>query len=498
MIRRLASVALFLSVFVNLPSVGKADPQPRAKESTETRYLAFQIFTGASDPRKAIGDSGMNPLGPMPPQKDLDAFVQDITQTIGSAGDPQTRLAVIFGPLAFDNSDAEIRRFMAAAFDMAVRKNVAVGFHVDDSMFWARRSDLWRNPDNVEWRDWNGTRTTGRQIEWGPHPKEIPPQMCFNSREIQAEVRRRATGVIGSAIKSGTDRLRRLGKEDLFAGVIVGWETQIGQDSGTGDFLGYHALTNRGFSAKNPPRDLDGEREKVVQEFITLWCKGVADAGVSPDKIYSHTAFTSRQSFDEQPAPTVSYSQQNHFASPAVAFGEFRRPGFSTYPQPGLFAQIHAEVAQHGSPGWASSEGTNLLMGSRPGQSGMNMETYLAEMFNHGATLVNVFSWGVGGEANRNMDFRVVTEDEEALRAYRKFLGGKPLREAVSTATFDPASLPGKIHHIQQALPDWIRETGKQALAEPLMQKLDAALKAKDFPEAELAANAILKLLASK
>ena len=486
---------MLVSLLAALPIISWASPQTGAKERVETRYLAFQVFTGSPDPKQAIGDSGMQPLGPMPPPKELNAFAHDLILRIGSVGDKQTRLAVIFGPLAFDHSDEQIKRFIAAAFDLAVQKNVAVGFHLDDSMFWAGRGDLWRNPGNIEWRDWKGTRTTGRRIDWGPHPKELPPQMCFNSKEIQVEVRRRATDVIGKAIKTGTDRLKKLGKEDLFAGVIVGWETQIGQDFDTGDYLGYHALTNRGFSAKHLPLDSDREREKIVQEFITLWCKGLVDAGVSPNKIYSHTAFLPRQVFDAQATPRVSYSEQNHFAPPAAAFGEFHRPGFTTYPQPGLFAQIHAEVARHGSPGWASSEGTNLLLGSRPGQSGMNMETYLAQMFNHGATLVNIYSWGVGGDANKNMDFRVVTEGEDALHTYRKFLQGKPLTEAALTPSFDPASLPAKIHHIQKALPGWIRQTGKQAQAEPLMQRLDTAIKANNFPEAEKVADTILKLI---
>ena len=40
------------------------------------------------------------------------------------------------------------------------------------------------------------------------------------------------------------------------------------------------------------------EREKVVQEFFELWSKGLADAGVSPQKIYSHTCFLSRRAFN--------------------------------------------------------------------------------------------------------------------------------------------------------------------------------------------------------
>ncbi|HLK56881.1 MAG TPA: hypothetical protein VKU00_09965, partial [Chthonomonadaceae bacterium] len=164
---------------------------------------------------------------------------------------------------------------------------------------------------------------------------------------------------------------------------------------------------------------------------------------------------------------------------------------------PGLFAQIDTEVAQHGHPGWASSEGTNLQLGSGPGQSGRNMETYLAQMFNHGATLVNIFSWGIGGEANKKMDFRVVTEGEEALSAYRKFLRGERLVETVSTTSSYLERLPAKIHRIQQELPAWIQKTGKQALAEPLMQQLDRALKANNFEEAEKVADKILTLLSS-
>lgn len=131
---------------------------------------------------------------------------------------------------------------------------------------------------------------------------------------------------------------------------------------------------------------------------------------------------------------------------------------------------------------------------SGPGQSGMNMETYLAKMFNHGATLTTIFSWGIGGEAMKNMDFRQCTENEEALQAYRKFLKGEPLIEGPTVATIQER-LPPKIHKIQQELPAWIRKTGKAGEAAALMQKLDGHLKAKNFVEAERAADSILRLM---
>ena len=280
--------------------------------------------------------------------------------------------------------------------------------------------------------------------------------------------------------------------------MIAGWETQIGQDFDTGRYLGYHALSNRGFSKSRPPRDIDGEREKIVEEFITLWAQGLADAGVPASKIYAHTAFLSQRIFEASGPQKLTYSQHNHFAPPSVAFGKSHRPGFTTYPQPGLFEQIYAELARHGQPPWASSEGTNLQLGSGPGQSGMNMETYLARSFNHGATLVNIFSWGVGGEAHKNMDFRVVTEGEEALRGYRKFLRGQRLVEVISPASSYLERLPAKIHRIQRELPAWAQKTGNQAKATALSQRLDAALKAKDFTKAEKIADEILELLPAK
>ena len=488
-------LALWVACLGLLLSAGvAARAQGQTSKEAETHYLMFQVFIGAADPAIAIGGSGMNALGPMPSQPALDAYVKDIVTRIGSVGQGQTRLGVVFGLLAFDHTDAQVRGLIEAGFAIALKYNIAVGFHVDDSMFWARRKDLWSDADNVEWLDWDQTPSTGRRIDWGPTPEKIPPQMCFNSKAIQALVRARAA-VIGKAIQTGRTRLRQQGKDALFAGIIAGSETQIGQDFDTGRSAGYHALANRGYSKTHPPADPDAERESVTQEFIGLWSRGLTDAGVPADRVYAHVAFQSRRLFDQNPTGGESYAQHNHFASPGVAFGSGWRPGFSTYPQPGLFEQIYAERDKRGRPAWASSEGTNLQLGSGPGQSGMNMETYLAKMFNHGAALVNIYSWGVGGEAHKDMDFRVVTEGANALAAYRKFLRGDALIETASASTSYLERLPAKIHRIQQELPACIQKTGGQARAQPLMQRLDAALKANDFVEAERVADLLLKLL---
>jgi|CXWL01.1.fsa_nt_gi hypothetical protein len=485
------------------PSQDEKRPRSPIKSGNETKYLAFQVFTNfTADSRDLrILNNGMNePL--VPGNAALRKFVLDIKKRIGTTGNMKGRLAVMLGPLCFDQNDAEVTKYIEKTFELALETDLAVGFHVDDSIFWRRRKDLWNDPQNVEALDWEGSPNTGRRLDWSKAPLSAAPQMCFNSKAIKKEVRRRS-GHIGRAIKAGVKRLSDRKRQELFAGVIVGWETMIGQDHNTGNALGYRALLNLGFSRKRPPQDLNSEREKVVHEFIGLWTSGIVEAGVSSKKAYSHTAFLSRRAFDMgsdsgitymMNSRDAAYSELNHFAPPWVAFGKNHRPGFSTYPQPGLFEDIYKELARHTQSGWASSEGTNMQPMSGPGQSGMNMESYLAKMFNHGATLTTIFSWGIGGESMKHMDYRLCTESDEALQAYRKFLRGEPLIEGKVLPTIQER-LPPKIRKIQEQLPTWIQRTGKVDEAKALMQELDDYLKAKDFIQAEKLADNILKMI---
>ena len=439
----------------------------------EGRYLGFQIFTYGANPKNASMGEGKDAVAKFPERGVLRDYIEDIKGRIGTVGKPLTRLAVVLGPISFDHEDAEVTRFIAMAFGLALETDIAVGFHIDDSMFWGQRKDLVSDRNNVETIDWDGTPCTGRRLDWGLTPSRAAPQMCFNSKAVQNEVRRRSA-LIGKAIHAGVEELRQRKRPELFAGVIAGWETMLGQDFATGQRTGYRALVNRGFTREHPPADLDLEREKVVQEFIEHWTTGLAEAGVAPQKTYSHTAVPGW-----------------------VAFGKDHRAGFSTYPKPGLFEDIYNELAKHQQAGWASSEGTNMQPGTGPGQTGMNMETYLAKMFNHGAALVNVYSWGIGGEANKSLGFRVVTESEEALGAYRKFLKGEPLVEAKTESSYMDR-LPPKIQRIQRELPAWLEKGGNQEKAAALMQQLKENLGARNFEEAEKTADSILKMMADR
>ncbi len=404
---------------------GPADPENlQPLTGSEVRYLAFQIFEGTPDP---VIPFDTPPLVYTPASK-IAAIAHDIVSAIGVTGGQRAKLAIMLGPISFDHTDAEVRQIIKDGFAIALAENIAVGFHIDDAMFWSKRADLMRDPDNVEWTDFSGARSTGLKLDWA-HP---PARMCFNSPKIQAEVTRRARHVIGAEIVTQLATLKARGKENLFAGVIAGWESHMGHDVATNSPVGFHALANRGFGPGRPPSDVGAEVASIVAEFVGLWTSGLAQAGIDPTRIYTHVSFLTKTKFAEYRAQgTVAANMTyqmlvNSLPStqqPSVAFVANARPGFSTYPVTGLFEQIAEERSLRGQRAWASSEGTNLLPPGPAGNTSMTMETYLARSFNHGATLVNVYSWGIGGAALKDTNpFRIVTEGPAALAAYRKFL----------------------------------------------------------------------------
>ena len=484
---RLTLSILLLGLMATCCSKASAN-HPKVAYSAETKYLNFQLMTGFS------GYAGPSPMpGHFALSKaQLEGFVHEVVKAIGTTGDVRHKLGFTVGPLCFDMSDEETRRFIQEAFAIARENDVAVAFHIDDSMAWGQRKDLLSNPDNIETADWKQIPNTGRRADWGPTPTKFPPQMCFNSPEIQAAVKKRAT-LIGAEVRKQLDTLKTSGKESLFAGLIAGWETYIGRDFETGRSLGYRALSHRGFSANNPPKDPDLERVHIVKEFMELWGHSLHAAGIPREKIFCHIAFTSQglRTADT----TESFATQVQFALPQVAFSSAYRPGFSTYPEAATFKDIYAVLAQHGSPGWISAEGTNVSPTGMPGEP--TMETYLGRMFNHGAVMVNVFAWGVGGEAMRNSFFRQATENTEALAAYAKFLQHKPLCEAAPTG-FSAETFQAKMHRLQKDLPGWVQKTGQQAQVMPLTQKLDALMKDRKWQEADKVADELLALMSSE
>jgi hypothetical protein len=446
-----------------------------------TLYLLFQMFIA-------------NPTDTAPvfPVCDVNGTVQDIVTRVGSCGDKHHKMGFAVGPISLNQSDDDVRKIIAQSFAIARRSNMAVAFHLDDHMFWEKRSDLVSDGGAAEWIDWNATKCTGRRLDWGPQPTKVGPQLCFNSPQVKQAIAKRAH-LIGGEIEREYERLKGEGREELFAGVITGWETQIGHDYATGKPTGYHALHNAGLTQQNSAAQCDAALAKIVQEFIAGWSRELGQCGLPRNKLYSHIAFTDQGVSDER---GERYAQRVGFAVPQVAFCPSSTAGFSTYPMDDSIEQITKEVVKNGNVPWASCEGTNVVPNGVKGEA--TMESYLAKMFNHGAVMVNIFSWGIGGDAQKNNMFRRATENDEAIAAYRKFLGGKVLRELPRAPNqFSPKLLQEKIHRIQAIAPSWVQRTGRPDLLEPLMKTLDAALKTNRFEDADRAADSVLRLLTS-
>ncbi|MFA7343010.1 MAG: hypothetical protein WC003_01780 [Terrimicrobiaceae bacterium] len=229
--------------------------------ASTTQYLAFQIFAGTHASPEILRNLG--------PGTDDARTTDNIIRAIGTVGSKNRKLGFITGPLAFDHADDQVRQWMRDAFAIALEKNIAVGFHIDDSMFWRRLSSL-NTIDNIEWLDWDKTPNTGRLLNWSVTATKLMPQLCINSPAVLQEVKKRCT-LIGEEARRGMDSLTAVGKEHLFIGVIAGWETRLGKDFDTGKCTGYNALTRKGYSAKNSRAELDEARVEIVKDFIDFW-----------------------------------------------------------------------------------------------------------------------------------------------------------------------------------------------------------------------------------
>ncbi len=494
-----------------------------------TKYLAFQLMT--ADP--AIrGQSDTPHIGG---KMLMDTFADQLVTGIGERGDHvNTQLGIVVGPLSWDMSDDQIRGVIRNAFAVAEERNIAVGFHIDDSMFWNKRQDLWSNRNNVEWSDWNATVVPHRVIGFVSDLTELAPPMCYNSPAVIAATTHRARDVMGTEIKKGLNQLASRGKSYLFAGVIVGWETRMQDDSYPPVYYGYCALHNLGYSASQPPKDMDKALEGVVADWIRLWARNLEQAGIPRWKIFMHIAYPGELGVVNAVHLRLLYGlntdvQRDFYkgANPSIiGLDTDANPGFSVYGVD-TFPSLHRILEHYGNPPWAISEGTNIDLSNafsnlsanstyteqtRPKPAAdyapsASMEQYLSGAFNHGAVLVNLFGWD---KTHEDSAFATATMGTPALDAYRKFLTSEPLLApainptprisgSASTSSIPRASvqqLADKMERIQRALPAWLKAHGdRKPELESLFQQLDGDVKAHDMAQAQETADKILRLI---
>ncbi len=405
------------------------------READETQYLilpikeAGHLYSGrTAEFEKAVKEMKRR-LGPVSDGAKfnwgfhliLPAWRLDPDHLFNERADPQT-----------------LARAVKAAFDVALRHDVAVYFTIEN-LEWTNRPDLWNYADqdkpgydplnarNVEWTDWDGTPHPHRYRDWGT-PEQMPPVICYNSPEVLAEASRLARHVIGPAIAAGLNRLEEAGKAHLFAGVTVGAEPSLPNYESIEKFnpriarmmerdgvprsrLGYNALGNLGYTKQKPPEDFAAALAKVNQDYFSYWAEKLAQGGIPGEKMYSHVAAGA----GVVGSPGVQFTN----APISIAFVDSCRPGWTTYavgPLRDDFHVLYEQLAAHGNPHWASTEASPRGLG--PG--GLSMGEYLRWHFDFGATVVVFNTGATDPELAGRLDDAVWGED--AIQAYRDYL----------------------------------------------------------------------------
>jgi hypothetical protein len=390
------------------------------------QYLGF--YAGGSTPEINAAPATLQT------KAQIEASWAPIINAIGEKGDGvHQQLGFWIGPLGWDLTDAQEKQLIDDAFAIAEKQNVAVGFHIDDSMFWNRRTDLWSDTNNVEWSDWKGTVVPHRIVGWVLDGKPVlAPPMCYNSPAIVKEATRLATDVIGAEIKKNVDHLNSIGKGYLFMGVIAGWETQM-----QGGVYGYCALTNLGYSASSPTTDRNKALVGIVHDWITLWTKNLSQAGITTQKIFTHIGSLGCTTPPKLP-PGITLPADFDIvqfkcgsADPnVVEFTPYSNPGFTLGPKSFLSTSVYTILSAHGSPPWGISESDMTFTGANGvATADDNMEQYLGGVFNHGGVYVDIFGWGGRDSSGALSPFAQADEAPSSIAAYQKFLRGDVLSE---------------------------------------------------------------------
>jgi hypothetical protein len=395
----------------------------------------------------------------------------ELAERIGMKGDGKTRLLGFGLPNPTFEIEEQLPDRIRSAFAAAREHDMAVMLHFDFHLAWKKRPDLWNwfdpakpgydpnNKYNVEWHGWDGPPNRVRYLNHGVLER-TPPNMCFSSKRIRAEVTRIVSRVIGPVLREELAKLKTEGKETLFAGVLVGLEPGIDdyskpdpevtkmmkQDGVPATPLGYRALLDRGFSSGHPPDDFRKALAKIIQETIAFWCEQFVAAGIPSEMLYPHVA---------APAPIEMTN-----APIWTAFNKYSRPGWTTYPVMILeqnFKAIYEELETHGNPAWGGVEANAGMPGSV-----VDWETYLAWHYNHGCVLVAVNMGATCEDLPRRLWDSAF--GKEAMAAYHKFLTGQPLVEKPISRDQPQIRIQAKMKRVKAGIERWHR-TGKDPSA---------------------------------
>ena len=384
------------------------DPYP---SEIEDRYIVFFLTNTSVD--QAAGQSN---------GRDSDrryTFIGEIPYLFGplDEGSPYKYAYGLPGPMLLTQSIEEMQYQVHEAFDLAEEYNVPVYFQLDDCNNYTDAfgsgvtPKFYENPDWCEWvafpaagEEWGG-QSHGRLpyywFNWGSwmHVQAFP---CFQSPGFRQFVVTQMQDGVMEPLMERYNQLIAQGKEYLFAGMAIGWETHVPDysinntninrnnlpvNSLAGDQMqlweatefGYHSLHLKGYDSYNL-----SALDTVVHDYIELLAKTANDAGVPKEKIFSHIVGIR--------------SAQNKMISnyPPIwtAVNDYCIPGFTMSPVTAPYdlytLNLRIKEADNTQNNFACAEGyARGLDGSFA-----IADDYFDSMFKNGCSLVTVYGWG--------------------------------------------------------------------------------------------------------
>lgn len=393
----------------NIPVIN--DPFP---SELEDRYIVFFLTNTSIDQADRLNTG-----------KDADTrftFVGEIPQIFGAIQEnsPYKYAFGLPGPMLLTQSIEEMRYQINKAFDIAEKYNVPVYFQLDDCDNYTPEFGNGADPKfykNPNWCEWTSFPADGEQ--WGGESNGRLPYFwynwgqwmraeafpCFQSPGFREFVVNQLKEGVLKPLNEKYKKLVSEGREYLFAGMAIGWETHIPDYSTNNTILNVRAnnlpinvlkgdkmkiweATEYGYNSLNILGKKEYDRQtlyNVIHDYSELLAKTAFESGIPKHKIFTHTVgFMSHFT-----------NLQTTFAPPIwCAVNEYSIPGFTLNPITCKYNlnTLTSEIA-NADPSqkfFACAEGYSCGVDG----SFYQADEYFKSMFGNGAALITVFGWG--------------------------------------------------------------------------------------------------------
>lgn len=324
------------------------------------------------------------------------------------------------GPMLLTQSAEEMQTQVKKAFKLAEKYNVPVYFQLDDCNNYTTEfgngveTKFYENPDWCEWtsfpaagENWGG-EANGRLphfwFNWGDW-RYSPAFPCFDSKGFRKFVVKQMTEGVLNPLNKWYSKMKKQGKEYLFAGMAIGWETHIPDYSASNKLLsinpnklpksitdaehmqpweaseyGYHDLALRGFDKYN--------REALYQsihDYSELLARTAFKSGIPKNKIFTHiVGYKSANTHIETTFTPPIWTAVNPYSTPGFTMSQETCP----YNLDILTNEI--KKADSRQTHFANAEGYARGVNS----SYEKASQYFESMFSKGALMVSVYGWG--------------------------------------------------------------------------------------------------------